>query len=284
LRDTILDEILNILNLSGQSLETYKIQHAHRTKLINFWDIKNGDRIFEVGCGQGDTTVALAHTTGEKGFVYGIDIASPDYGSPETLGQAREKILRSPIGNRIEMHFHFDLLNQQKLPFETNEFDYAVLSHCLWYLSSYEELVKLLETARKFCKKLCIAEWNPVIKISDQIPHYMAVTIQAICESFAPSDFSNVRTLFYPADIKRAVVESGWRIEKSEDVYSDKIQDGTWEISMVKDQYKERINEIASIPQKLKNLLSAQIDELGSVDEIKPMSAFCLIANRNDGG
>ncbi|MBQ8508498.1 MAG: hypothetical protein IJ493_01165 [Clostridia bacterium] len=50
-------------------------------------------RILEIGYGQGDTTAALAAIVGEGGFVHAVDIASPDYGSPETLGQARERLL-----------------------------------------------------------------------------------------------------------------------------------------------------------------------------------------------
>jgi SAM-dependent methyltransferase len=254
-----------------------RIQFEHRLKLIEFWGIAQNDRVFEIGCGQGDTTVALASVVGENGVVYGIDIASPEYGEPETLGQARERILNSDVGNRVQIHFNFDLLNRET-SFIENEFDYAVLSHCLWYLSSYDDLVRLLATARGFCKKLCIAEWNPNINLPEQLPHYKAVVIQAICESFVASDFSNVRTMFYPADIERAVKESGWAIERTGTVYSEDIQDGSWEVSMVNEFYKNRINTISSMPPKLKALLNSQIDELYNAECIKPMSAFCLVA------
>jgi len=255
-----------------------RIQHAHRLKLIDFWGIKLGENIFEVGCGQGDTTEALAHTVGEKGSVYGIDIASPDYGGPETLGQARERITRSPLGSRIKMHFNFDLLSNTT-GFDPGQFDCAVLSHCLWYMSSYDELTNLLTAAREYCKKLCIAEWDPNITLPTQLPHYNAATIQAICESISPSNSTNIRTMFYPADIQKAVTESGWIIQQSLCIYSEDMQDGTWEAAMVRDIFKDRIDNIQTMPPKLQALLSSQTCELSKATDIKPMSAFCLVAD-----
>ncbi|MCL2403918.1 MAG: methyltransferase domain-containing protein [Defluviitaleaceae bacterium] len=270
-------DIISMLNLNGQDADIYKIQLMHRLKLIDFWGIKPGKHVFEVGCGQGDTTTALAHVVGANGQVYGIDIAPPTYGAPETLGQARDRILNSAIANRVQMHFNFDVL-QNYGDFKPGQFDYAVLSHCLWYLSSYDELVKLLSTVKKFCKKLCIAEWNPAINLPTQLPHYNAVLIQAICESFASTSFSNIKTMFYPTDIINAVNKSGWTVQKTQNIYTQEMQDGMWEVSTVTQEYKNRIKSIPTIPHKLRALLLSQIDELCSADNIKPMSAFCLVA------
>lgn len=55
-------------------------QLAHRQELIAYWDIQPGSRVLEIGCGQGDTTVALADAVGENGKVVAIDPGSPDYG------------------------------------------------------------------------------------------------------------------------------------------------------------------------------------------------------------
>ncbi|WP_313894079.1 methyltransferase domain-containing protein [Psychrobacillus sp.] len=48
-------------------------------------NITEGSKVLEIGCGQGDTTAALAYLVGDTGFVHGIDIASPNYRSPVTL-------------------------------------------------------------------------------------------------------------------------------------------------------------------------------------------------------
>ncbi|MBB2480858.1 hypothetical protein H5P36_11700 [Bacillus sp. APMAM] len=47
-------------------------------------------RILEIGCGQGDTTAALADAVGVNGNVVAMDVASPDCGAPLTLGQATD--------------------------------------------------------------------------------------------------------------------------------------------------------------------------------------------------
>ena len=55
-------------------------QTQHRVSLVEFWEIKEGDRILEIGCGQGDCTAVLATAVGESGHVTAIDPASLDYG------------------------------------------------------------------------------------------------------------------------------------------------------------------------------------------------------------
>ena len=65
------------------------IQHTqlkHRMSLVETFSIQKGMSVIEIGCGQGDTTVVLADAVGETGRVLAVDIASPDYGAPITLG------------------------------------------------------------------------------------------------------------------------------------------------------------------------------------------------------
>ncbi|MFY0226860.1 methyltransferase domain-containing protein, partial [Bacillus cytotoxicus] len=56
--------------------EIQQVQLQHRLDLVKEFGIKKGMSILEIGCGQGDTTVALADAVGEDGKVVGIDIAS----------------------------------------------------------------------------------------------------------------------------------------------------------------------------------------------------------------
>ena len=133
---------------SGDS-NVQRIQTDHRLKLAEFWDIKNGSKVLEIGCGQGDTTAVLAFLVGEKGFVQGVDIASPDYGSPLTIGESISYLKKSPIGNRIKIDFNMDILSPT-IEFPENHFDLIVLSHSSWYLKSAEELHAILNKLRKW--------------------------------------------------------------------------------------------------------------------------------------
>jgi len=52
----------------------------HRQRLLTFWGIKPGDRVLEIGGGQGDFTVVLADAVGPEGHVVAVDPAPMDYG------------------------------------------------------------------------------------------------------------------------------------------------------------------------------------------------------------
>lgn len=276
----MIEKIMQAFHYEGKSLEIQKIQTAHRLKLIDFWKIKEGSRVLEIGCGQGDTLAALAFTVGKAGVVHGVDIADENYGAPETLGQAREKLMQSEFGKNIQIDFNFDVMSNKNI-FSENEFDYIVLSHCIWYLSDYNTLVNLLKHIRPWGKQLCIAEWNPSINKSEQLYHLKAVTIQAICESFKTSSLSNVRTMFYPNEIEKAVSKSGWFKSNSTNIYSPDMQDGIWEVGTALNFYVNEILQLSDMPDKLKHLLLAQIEELRNSDNIKPLSIYCLISSKN---
>lgn len=278
----MIEQIMRVYADSSEDMrQTQRIQTAHRLKMIKAWGIQEGDRVLEIGCGQGDTTVALAFSVGETGFVHGVDIASESYGLPETLGQARARIQSSEIGNQVQMDFEFDITRDEAL-FAENQFDCVVLSHCLWYFSSFDELVNILSKARKYAKRLCLAEWDPRITQPGQLGHFKAATIQAICESFKQSSHSNIRTMFYPAEIEKGVRESGWEIEQIQSVLSPDLQDGAWEVWAAIHQYPQEIENLTEIPRKLKNLLMAQIEELGAEKVFMPMSVFCLSARQQE--
>lgn len=60
---------------------TQEPQTKHRINVVDAWGLQlDGQRVLEVGCGQGDASVVLSSAVGEEGRVTAWDPASPDYG------------------------------------------------------------------------------------------------------------------------------------------------------------------------------------------------------------
>lgn len=253
-------------------------QTQHRLKLLDFWQIPSGARVLEIGCGQGDTLTALSFAVGDQGFVRGVDIAPENYGAPETLSQARKRIL-SCCGN-VAIDLGFDVLAPD-VHFEADSFDYLVLSHSLWYLPSYKTLCEILKRIRPWGKRLCLAEWDITEKAGF---HQKAAWIQAVCACFTELEQVNIRTLLYPLDIQNALACSGWQILKEGRVSSPKLQDGFWEVQNTLELLPALEEDAFKMPPKLRRMLLSAMEELKNVPavQITPLSAYCLCAEREE--
>lgn len=276
----IIDNIVDSMPPSTGNSNIQRIQTEHRLKLAEFWGVKDGDKVLEIGCGQGDTTAVLAFLVGQKGFVQGIDIASRDYGSPLTLGESIDHLKKSQIGNRIKIDFEMDVLSAE-IVFPEKCFDLIVLSHSSWYLKSAEELHDLLMKLRIWGNKLCIAEWDTRIQTIEQYPHFLSVLIQAQYECFKSTSHSNVRTLFTPQDIKNIAESAGWEIVTEKSINSPELQDGKWEVELTLSNIHEELKSVENMPAKMDTLLKSQMNLLeSSINSIaiKPMSTYAFIA------
>ena len=277
----MIDFILDSMNSHEAAREIQKIQTAYRLKLIELWDVPVGASVLEIGCGQGDMTAALAYSVGGRGFVHGVDIAKGTYGSPNTLEQARANLLNSTLGSRIQIDFETDILSGSFTPLM--EYDYVVLAHCAWYFRSHEQLERTLEKASQYAKKLCFVEWDSRAQSAEQLPHWSAVMIQALCSSFGINPTMNIQTLFTPTDISELVQKANWICETKQSIADTvHLQDGKWEVSATITQYPLLIEKAQNIPLTLKHMLLSQIKELGNVEKnsIMPLNAFVLSADR----
>ncbi|MFD2446469.1 class I SAM-dependent methyltransferase [Bacillus sp. CGMCC 1.16607] len=277
MNNSVIDYIVNCM---ASNSDVQRIQTEHRLKLAEFWAIQPGSKVLEIGCGQGDTTAVLAYLVGKSGFVHGIDVASPDYGSPITLGDSIDFLTKSDLGNRIKVDFEIDLLSTD-IHFPEGYFDFVILSHSSWYLNSFEELSSILKKLKMWGKTLCFAEWDTRINKSNQLPHLLSVLIQAQYECFKESSLSNVRTLFTPTDIIEIAKNAGWNIVNELTIDSPKLQDGEWEINQTLTDYQEELNSIKNMPTKLKTLIQSEIKLLESAcsnTDVKPMPIFTFKA------
>lgn len=275
--NALLEEALALCPADESLRPILRAQTAHRLNLTRIWGIRPGWRVLEIGCGQGDTTAALACVVGESGFVHGVDAAPPDYGNPETLGQAKARLERSAVGARVRIDLMTDLLSPS-VSFPDNAFDAVVFSHCLWYLDSHDTLLALLRRVRPWARRLCLAEWDPRAPRAAQLPHWQAVTVQAVCESFCRESRSNVRTLFYPAELTEAAQAAGFTPRRTRVLQAPGLPDGQWETVMTREEYPDRIVQADAMPDPLKRLLLAQIDALPEPETVHTLPAFVLTA------
>src|SRR5262249_17647552 len=188
------------------------LQLQHRTALVNVWRPGIGAHIIEIGCGQGETTVTLAAAVGASGHVLAIDDGPAEYGRPVTLGEAHAYIKSSALGDRIEFLLSTELLDPHRY-FPENTFDLAVFSHSSWYMSSPQELQQLFARVRPWARRLGYAEWDARLGHLQQLPHLLAVLLQAHAHRVAPqTSTANVRSLILPEDARLLAENAGWAI------------------------------------------------------------------------
>jgi SAM-dependent methyltransferase len=242
-------------------------QTQHRLNLLAAWFgtldaaqiALSGKTILEIGCGQGDMTVALAWAVGPTGTVHAIDPAPLDYGSPETLQQAQERVSRSEIGGRIEW-VQADPVEALGREARLGKADYVVLAHSLLYMRSREYLGELFGALRPASKtpRLLLAEWGMRVSNESAKAHLLAVKAQAA----QPLESGNVQLYLEPKDTMEIATKVGWKSERETWIESPDLDDGAWEVWAARSMpvsddteeatraYLEELDRLASEPVK----------------------------------
>jgi ubiquinone/menaquinone biosynthesis C-methylase UbiE len=86
--------------------------HGLAELLLEAANIQPGERILDIGCGSGTTTLAVAERVGPSGSVLGVDVSEP------MLSLARERVAASGLRN-IELVSS----DAATCPFEPRRFD-----------------------------------------------------------------------------------------------------------------------------------------------------------------
>jgi len=250
-------------------------QLQHRLDLVQSFQIKQGMHVLEIGCGQGDTTMALADAVGTHGQVTAIDIASPDYGAPTTLGQAADHIKKSSLGERIQFHFETDFMN-----FDPGAiYDVAVLSHCSWYFKNPQDLLAYFKKMKRLAKRVCFAEWDLDFTSITQRAHFCAASILALYSSLVEDD-GNIQNLFHKKQIEDFLYEAGFEVTYSGGVNASYLQDGQWE-----QDYANSVRpEFAEAPPLLQVLTNSYYELMNKNGEQQDsLNSFVLCAKPIDG-
>ncbi|KAM0795967.1 S-adenosyl-L-methionine-dependent methyltransferase [Usnea florida] len=199
---------------------------THRLSLIKAWEIPPGQRILDIGCGQGESSLALAEALGPDCHITGIDDAHPDYGSPFTVQESHQYIAKTALGPRITFIQSDGPSLLKQLPVHappSSEYDAAVICHSLWYFPSSQSITALFRAlATAQIPRVYVAEYTFEPSLASQLPHILAARAKALlASSRAPRDAYNelqapnvrARTMDQAA-ILEVVRDEGFRVRR----------------------------------------------------------------------
>jgi len=266
----------------GHSEEQIRVAQAkHRQRLVEHWQIPEGARVLELGCGQGDTTKVLARAVGREGRVLAIDTADPSYGGPVTIGEATRQVKASHVGGSIEFRLSFNVLDPA-VRFTGDEFDFVVMAHSSWYFESLAQLGETLERIRPWARRLCFAEWDLLPKSPAQTAHLLAVLIQGQVEGFKSTSLANVRTPFPRSTAIRLLAETGWSVVTEDWIETTWLQDADWEIAACL-AGAVREADAAGMPAKCVDFIRAETEALWEIAaplHNRPLPCYSIVAER----
>jgi SAM-dependent methyltransferase len=269
------DAIVQAMATGAADPAMQRVQTRFRAGLVSGWDIRPGDRVLEVGCGQGDMTAVLADAVGPHGRVTAVDVADPSYGAPVTLGDSAAFLRGTALGDRIEFRFGFDVLAEA---FPADGVDHVVLSQCAWYFASLDQLRATLQRVRPWARRLCFAEWDLAPTSHAQLAHLLAVQIQGQLEACGARGDGNVRTPFSRQTLLRILAETGWHAAEPRTVDASGMHDAAWEIAACRAVVRTRLD---TVPTAVRDLVTSQIDVLDTVaDRVEPLPVYSVTATR----
>lgn len=268
--------------MAAHSPDVQIAQTLFRMRLVEAWQIPPGARVLEIGCGQGDMTAVLADAVGNGGHVTAVDKAAPNYGAPVSLGQSAEHLKATPLGQRIDFHFQYDVLDAAPA-FPPDAFDCVVLAHCSWYFESLDHLRRTLLRVRPWASTLCYSEWDMEPRALDQVAHLLSVLIQGQIEAYKADSARNVRTPFSRTKFAHLLQETGWIATAETTVDTTLLKDADWEIEDCLRSCAEEA-EALNLPGKLREFLGSQLDILRSAaarGDNRPLPSYSIRAKRS---
>lgn len=127
-----------------------------RRKILRLADIKNGDKVLDIGCGTGTSALIIARDTGDRGEVVGTDLSS------KMLDIAKRKLMKSGFRNVT-----FLQANAEAIPYPDSYFD-KIAAFAVLHEMDHEGRINTLREVYRLLKpggKALIADYDMPEKI-----------------------------------------------------------------------------------------------------------------------
>ncbi|RDX41630.1 S-adenosyl-L-methionine-dependent methyltransferase, partial [Lentinus brumalis] len=261
-----LDGIAAIYPHEPDHFSVVRGQIEQRAGLVKTWNIQPGEKVLEIGCGQGDCTVVLATAVGDEGSVTAVDPASLDYGSPYTLGKAQAHLRDSAVGHRIKFVQSDPIAFLQS---STEHYTTAVLAQCSWYFAAPHVFSDILAALLDRVDRVCISEYALTSSDYRAMPHILATFAQATLECRKTTSTANVRSLLAPERLRAAALAAGLAV-RAETIMQppEGMLDGTWEAGYVLSKgFEEEVDKCVS-DEREKAVYTAAMDSIRATRDV----------------
>ncbi|MEA4900771.1 methyltransferase domain-containing protein [Desulfitobacterium sp.] len=183
-------EIVPIVEIVKRYTEEDKDANLSCGGNIQYLNLKEGEKVLDLGCGRGGETIEAAKRVGPKGFAWGLDL------TPRMIDLAKERAQKERVKNA-----KFIMASMDQIPFEHDCLD-AVLSNCAINhvedkAAVYREIHRVLKQGGRFIVSDIMTE-KPLPREIREDPEAIAecfggaITVQEYGEALSNAGFTKI--------------------------------------------------------------------------------------------